>query len=220
MTDRRVPRNRHDYREAVLSVSGPSKSTARLVAIGLTMDMDAKSMETFVSAERLAERTGLSERAVRVALAALKTEGWITERTQGRGRNFWLKVRTAAIPSTSGEAAFNAGSDPAPNAGSRHPAPNAGHPARSSGDPAQNDPTPCIKLQKDPAPGADYPGLRSRNDPEQDPGGNPAGAATPSPAAADFAAPDRRKDQSVLADRDAARAAAGLRRKHLVDGAQ
>lgn len=94
----RVPHNRHQYRDAVLSERGPSTSAARLVAIALTVDMDAKTLETFAGVELLAKRTALAERTVRTALHALKAEGWIEERIKGRGRDYALRIRRATFP--------------------------------------------------------------------------------------------------------------------------
>jgi hypothetical protein len=82
----------------VLSERGPSTSAARLVAIALTVDMDAKTLETFAGVELLAKRTALAERTTRTALHVLKAEGWITERTKGRGRDYALRIRRATFP--------------------------------------------------------------------------------------------------------------------------
>jgi hypothetical protein len=94
----RAPNSRHEYRDAVLSEHGPSTSAARLVALALTADMDSTTLESYAGAERLATRSALSERTVRTALKALAVEGWIEERTKGRGRDCWLKIRRATLP--------------------------------------------------------------------------------------------------------------------------
>lgn len=157
----RVPKNRHAYRDAVLSKDGPTDSTARLVALALTMCMDARSLESFARIELLAELTGLSERTVSTALGKLRREGWIEERTKARGRDFWLKYRRATLPDRL----------PADSSGSRshgHPETIAG--TRRAGLPAIDGTTACKTLHGLPARIADDPDSEIlENDPEQNP---------------------------------------------------
>jgi hypothetical protein len=151
-----APKTIHEFRAAILSPSGPDAALARLVAIALTMDMNSRSLESFAGAERIAERAGLSERATRTYLTELVRQGWIVERTRGRGRNYWAKIRRANIPESYALPAPRAGSPqrvdeslPACGAGSqaettRLPEPPAGLPAR-------DDTTACTGAFGDPA---------------------------------------------------------------------
>lgn len=186
----RSPKSRHAYREAVLSKDGPTHSTARLVAIALTMRMDARTLESFASIELVAELTRLSERTVSTAIAKLRREGWIEERTKARGREFWLKYRRATLPDRLPEesAGSQAAGHPEEIAGTRLPANGAGVPAIDARLPAIDGATACKTLHGDPAGIADDPVLEIlKKDPVQDPGANP-GAATPPPADAGSAA--------------------------------
>lgn len=174
------PRNVHEYRNAVLSAHGPGSALGRLVAVTVAQLMDGKTLESYHGAETIAQCAGLSERAVRLHLAALVRDGWLEERTKGRGRDFWLKVRSATIPD--GHPASRAGSNGlsvgAARAGSRDPARDDGLPAADVGLPARGDTTPCRSALGHPAPRADDLVRRSCTDLVQD-----LGAAPPLPAA-------------------------------------
>jgi hypothetical protein len=177
------PRTVHEYRNAVLSAEGPRTALAKLVAVTVAQLMDGETLESFHGAETIARCAGLSERAVRTYLGALVRDGWLTERTKRRGRDFWLKVRTAAIPE--GHPAHGAGSNgaglPARGAGSKERDASP-LPARGAGLPAADDTTPCISPHGDPARRAGDLDQKSCTD---------LGAASPSPAAAGSAALSR-----------------------------
>ncbi len=173
-----VPKSIHVWRSFLLSENGPSAPLARLIAVTISQDMDGRTLESFAGAARIAARSGLSERAVRKHLGELVRAGWLTERTKQHGRNYWLKVRKAAIPDGAFGAllpAQRAGSrDPAPRAGSDAeneglPARRAGLPAPCAGLPARDDTTPCTGAHGDPAPRAAYLVQRSSTYLEQDP---------------------------------------------------
>jgi len=185
-----LPATIHEYRRLVLSPQGPRGALARLVAITVTMQIDSRSLETGAGAALIAERAGMSERATRTYLGQLVRDGWLTERTQGRGRDFWLKVRRLNIPDGLEVPARHAGSrssrHPAPRAGSDpscppHPAPHAGshsksgrHPAPDAGLPARDDSTPCTGALGDPARRADDLVLRSSSKIVPNPARTPA----------------------------------------------
>ena len=189
---RRAPRSIHEYRDVVLSADGPRSSAARLVAVTLAQVMDGKTFESFAGAEAIAVRSGLSVRAVRMHLPALARDGWLLERTKEKGRNFWLKIRTATIPLSLALPAYGAGSLngnghalPATPAGSRLPANGDRLPANGAGHPADSDATPCKSPHGDPAGGAWDLGRKSGTDPEQDPGRSGPAVPTGQPSRSD-----------------------------------
>lgn len=112
----------HAWRQTILSDAWPNISPlARLVALALAQHMNARTLETFVGAERVAMDTGLSERAVRSKLRELVTSGCIVEETASRGRAHWRKVRRANLPDSTEVPARGAATHevPAPRAGSQ-----------------------------------------------------------------------------------------------------
>jgi hypothetical protein len=94
----RRPKDRRAFRDLILSEQGPKSAAARFVAVALIQRMDSASLESYVSAETIGKLTALNERTVRRALKRLVAEGWIVERTKAKGRDFWLKIRRAALP--------------------------------------------------------------------------------------------------------------------------
>jgi hypothetical protein len=157
----RRPKSVHEYRKAVLSLNGPKSALARLVALTVAQNMDGKTLESYVGAKRISQEAAMSERAVRTHLAALSRDGWLHEHTKARGRDYWLKVRVAALPANAREPAADACSTeqdatrhPARDAPSRLPAADAGLPANGARHPADPGATACKSLRREPAPSA------------------------------------------------------------------
>lgn len=72
------------WRDAVLSKDCRLPSTARLVAVALSMYMDSDSLgNAFPGPAALAARTGLSPSTVKAQLAVLVREGWIEQTRRG-----------------------------------------------------------------------------------------------------------------------------------------
>jgi hypothetical protein len=186
----RTPKSRHRYRDLVLSEKGPSTSAARLVALALSARMDAESLESFASEQLLAKLTALGERTVRRALAVLKAEGWIEERTKARGRDYWLKIRRAALPVT---VAGTTSHEAATGATGGHDGLESEVPANLSGVPAKTDATGGQRQHEEAAMVADDPVPEI---PNKDPG-----AASPAPAEAGSAALKQwSKDEAMVRD--------------------
>lgn len=114
--------------------------------------MNSVSLESFAGADWIAILSGLKERAVRTNLQELVRAGWLTERTQRRGRDYWLKIRRAALPiGLPAEAACShKRKHPAANAGS-HDAREPRLPANKTGLRANGAATPCKLLHGHPA---------------------------------------------------------------------
>jgi hypothetical protein len=154
------------YRDLILSKNGPKDATSRLVALGLTRCMDSRTLESFASAEHIAELTALSERTVRTAFKNLVTEGWIKERTKEKGRDFWQKIRRATIPATLRRLDASTGSRsdglPEQSAGSHiYAQPEADAGSQTTGLAANGGLTGGKIQHGDPAPVAGYLGKRS-----------------------------------------------------------
>jgi hypothetical protein len=151
----RQPKSRRAFRDLILSDLGPTNSTARFVAVALIQRMDSASMESFASAECIAKLTGLGHRAVRNAFAKLVAEGWLVERTKERGRDYWLKIRRANIPTTVRLTAETGSSRERPQTAVLDTSQDARLPAQSGA-------THCQNAHGDPVPSADDPVPRSR----------------------------------------------------------
>lgn len=74
------------WRSAVLAPTGPSDSTARLVACVMAEFVNSDG-EMWPSASTIGERAALSERTVRSAMKRLHAEGWLTMVEPGGCRN-------------------------------------------------------------------------------------------------------------------------------------
>jgi hypothetical protein len=180
----RTPRDRHEYRNSVLSAYGPTSASARLVALALAQCMDGKTMESRAGQPLLTRLTALSERTVRDALTILRSEGWLQERP---GAKPWQRIRRAVIPDdvpadSAGTRSANGSAAPANSAG-RAPAITADAPADSAAGTGK-------KALVEAANSAGDPVLGPVPDPVQDPD-----AASPAPANAVSAALEEKADE-------------------------
>lgn len=66
------------WRHALCSEYGPSRSSDRLVALGLSLYLNSEGLGAWPSQDTLVIRTGLSERTVRDALERLCSENWLS----------------------------------------------------------------------------------------------------------------------------------------------
>ncbi len=72
------------WRDAVLAEDCELPSTARLVAVALSMHMDADTLgDAYPGPARLARRTGLGQSTVKAALSLLVEQGWIKQTRRG-----------------------------------------------------------------------------------------------------------------------------------------
>ena len=106
---------RERWRDLVASVDGPSASTTRHVLLTLSLHMDISGY-CFPSTRLLAERTGVSERAVCAHLALGADSGWISKsRRQGASGQGWRRNQyQATLPKalTRGKHLTPQGTDP------------------------------------------------------------------------------------------------------------
>jgi hypothetical protein len=84
------------WRDALLGEHGPS-STCRLVLLTLSLDADGDGARCFPSTRRLAERTGLSRRAVEKHLRDAEGQ-WIERSERGGGQGWRRMTYTLRIP--------------------------------------------------------------------------------------------------------------------------
>ncbi|MPZ45112.1 MAG: hypothetical protein GEV05_17300 [Betaproteobacteria bacterium] len=118
------------WRWLIASEHGPSSPTTRHVLLTLALHMAADGSRAFPSEQRLAQETGLSERAVSTHLRLASEQGWIVRRRRRQVGKDWAQydwaqyVYQAAVPA--GLPAPEPNSGPMPNAvegDSRAPAP-------------------------------------------------------------------------------------------------
>jgi DNA-binding transcriptional MocR family regulator len=113
------------WRWLIASGRGPSSPTTRHVLLTLALHMAADGSRAFPSEQRLAQETGLSERAVSTHLRLASEQGWIVRRRLRQAGKDWAQyVYQAAVPAT--RSAPEPGSGPTPIAtegDSRAPAP-------------------------------------------------------------------------------------------------
>jgi len=70
----------------------------RLVCLAITKYVNAHSLTSFVSQQRLAEATNLSERSVRTHVERAVAAGWLTISRKRRGRDWTLLNYTLCLP--------------------------------------------------------------------------------------------------------------------------
>lgn len=105
------------WRDAVLSASGPEKSTTRYVLLALTKYMNKGGENCYPSTSTLAEAVLLSERAVCEHLAHAAAAGWIVKNDRCLpGRKWRHHLYTPVIPAGSegtdaGSARYSEGTD-------------------------------------------------------------------------------------------------------------
>jgi DNA-binding transcriptional MocR family regulator len=89
------------WRWLIASERGPSSPTTRHVLLTLSLHMAADGGRAFPSEQRLAQETGLSERAVSTHLRLASEKGWIVRRRRRQiGKDWAQYVYQAAVPAT------------------------------------------------------------------------------------------------------------------------
>ena len=86
------------WRNAIASANGPKSATTRHVLLVLSFHMHDDGTQAWPSTRKLAERTGLSERAVCEHLGRAEAEGWIERRRRGLPERGWIHEYTAMVP--------------------------------------------------------------------------------------------------------------------------
>ena len=113
------------WRWLIATEHGPRSPTTRHVLLTLALHMAVDGSRAFPSEQRLAQETGLSERAVSTHLRLASEQGWIVRRRRRQVGKDWAQyVYQAAVPA--GLPAPEPNSGPTPNAvegDSRAPAP-------------------------------------------------------------------------------------------------
>ena len=90
---------RWQWRELFASKHGPEDFATRAVLFALSLHMNADGGNAFPSQLLIAERSGLSERAVRTHLANAAKAGWLKiEKRHQKGRAWLVLYYTATIP--------------------------------------------------------------------------------------------------------------------------
>jgi DNA-binding transcriptional MocR family regulator len=89
------------WRWLIASGRGPSSPTTRHVLLTLALHMAADGSRAFPSEQRLAQETGLSERAVSMHLRMASEQGWIVRRRRRQVGKDWAQyVYQAVVPTT------------------------------------------------------------------------------------------------------------------------
>lgn len=88
------------WRSAIASPECALSSTARLVALTLSLHMNERGASCFPSVATLAKETGLSDRSVQKSIALLEADGWLEVKQGGspRGGRRAANTYRAAFP--------------------------------------------------------------------------------------------------------------------------
>ena len=113
------------WRDMVLSPRGPSDHQSRLVAVGIAKFVNVKTRSTFVGVGKLSEATGLGDRTVRDRLHRLESEGFVSLRPLGSGRDWKLREITPRWPACGAGLEVPRPASRAGHDGSSRPAPAA-----------------------------------------------------------------------------------------------
>ena len=92
---------RDQWRDLVASAEGPRRATTRHVLLTLSLHMDPMGGRCFPSIRHLAERTRLSERAVRDNIDRAVAAGWISKRRHKKGQGWRRNEYQAKLPKVS-----------------------------------------------------------------------------------------------------------------------
>lgn len=155
------------WRDVVASAAGPP-STTRLVLLTLSLHMNKGGGDAFPSTRLLAERTGLSERAVCTHLEHAEAGGWIVRERVGSGQAWKRMTYRPLIPKALNEVQQLEGEG---TEGGSAPLPPEGTERRSEG--------------------AEPHDRKALNDVQSNPSGNPSSNPTDAPSVDATAKPPR-----------------------------